>query len=74
MSETCPQAPYKTVWMSATLPAAAYLQTPIGYFKERIEIISTVITSSIMIRPLAAATKGRINIITTSSDENHHRE
>mmetsp|Transcript_21750 Transcript_21750/g.64472 ORF Transcript_21750/g.64472 Transcript_21750/m.64472 type:complete len:797 (+) Transcript_21750:79-2469(+) len=32
-------APYKTVWMSATLPAAAYLQTPIGYFKERFNIV-----------------------------------
>ena len=52
--------------MSATLPAAAYLQTPIGYFKERIEIISIVITSIIMIRRLAAATKGRI--------KHHHRE
>jgi hypothetical protein len=28
-------APYKTIWSSATLPAKDFLPTPVGYYIER---------------------------------------
>ena len=31
-------APYKTIWSSATLPAASTLPTPIEHFKHRFDI------------------------------------